>query len=128
MVIRLIILLGLFPFYLLAQDAAGILPEMPKLKDTTKQRDLIDIAKSWLHIKSKIILEEREKMVYFTFLPLTSSVPGGDGRVLITSTTLGTYFGPRKTTNISSATFAPYWNFSGRFGLPFANQCMVTRK
>jgi len=118
MVIRILIILSLLPFSLLAQDAAGILPEKPKLKDTSKQRDLIDIAKSWLHIKSKTIKAEREKMIYFTLLPLTSSVPGGDGRVLITSTTLGTYFGPRKTTNISSATFAPYWNFSGRFGLP----------
>ena len=101
-----------------AQDASTIIPENKTIKDTSLQRDLIDIAKALLHIRIKDATEIRGKKVYFSLLPFSSAVPGGAGRALITSTTAGTYLGPRKTTNISSATFTPYWNFSGRFGLP----------
>lgn len=101
-----------------AQDASTIIPENKTIKDTTLQRDLIDIAKELLHIKVKDVTEVRGRRVYFSLLPFSSAVPGGSGRALITSTTAGTYLGPRKTTNISSATFTPYWNFDGRFGLP----------
>ena len=115
-----------FLFYLLlilcsslsAQDASTIIPENKTIKDTTLQRDLIDIAKELLHIRVKDVTEIRGRKVYFSLLPFSSVVPGGSGRALITSTTAGTYLGPRKTTNISSATFTPYWNFNGRFGLP----------
>lgn len=108
----------LFPVLLLAQDASSILPQNNTVKDTATQTDLIDIATKLFHIKAKKIREQRDKKIYFSLLPISSSVPGGSGRALITSTTAAAYLGPRKTTNISSATFTPYWNFNGRFGLP----------
>ncbi len=114
-------LLPIFLFLSLAvtaQDASTIIPENKTIKDTSLQRDLIDIAKGLLHIRIKDATEINGKKIYFSLLPFSSVVPGGSGRALITSTTAGTYLGPRKTTNISSATFTPYWNFNGRFGLP----------
>jgi outer membrane protein assembly factor BamA len=54
-------------------------------------------------------------------LPISSTVPGGSGRALVTSTTAGTYLGPKATTNLTSLTFAPYWNLTNRFGLPVRN-------
>ncbi len=104
-----------------AQEASGvIIPSTPvKRRDTAGQTDLIDVARSIFKFRpGKPIREERGKNVYFSFLPFNTSVPGGSGRALITTTTAATYFGPRKTTNISSASFTPYWNFNGRFGLP----------
>ncbi|MEO8173467.1 MAG: BamA/TamA family outer membrane protein [Sediminibacterium sp.] len=112
---------ALIPFFIQAQEASGIIiPTKPVTKrDTLGQKDLIDIAKRLFNFRSgKPIREERGKNVYFSFLPFNSSVPGGSGRALITTTTAAAYFGPRKTTNISSATFTPYWNFNNRFGLP----------
>ncbi len=101
-----------------AQDAATIIPENKTTKDTSAQRDLIDIGKKILRIRINNAREIQGRKVYFSLLPFSSVVPGGSGKALITSTTAGAYLGPRKTTNISSASFTPYWNFNGRFGLP----------
>ncbi|NCI49494.1 BamA/TamA family outer membrane protein [Sediminibacterium roseum] len=116
-----VILAVLNSFVTYAQEAAGVvIPAAPvKRRDTTGQTDLIDIASRLLKLRiPKPVQEERGKTIYFSLLPFNSSVPGGSGRALITSTTAATYFGPRRTTNLSSATFTPYWNFNGRFGLP----------
>jgi hypothetical protein len=119
-VMRLLLLfICLLPDVLPAQDAPTIIPKNNNSpKDTARQTDLIDIAKDLFHIKPHKIRVEKEKKFYFSILPTTSSVPGGSGKVLMTSTTLATYLGPRRTTNLSSILFAPYWNFNGRFGLP----------
>lgn len=103
----------LLPFALLAQtpkDTANI------KVDTTGQRDLIDIGTSLFKLKPRSTNTEK-KQVYFSILPLSTSVPGGS-KALVTSTTAGFYLGDRKTTYISSVTFAPYLNFKGRYGLP----------
>lgn len=102
----------------LAQDASDMIPKQGALKDTSRQTDLIDIAKGLFNINPKNPRVQKEKKIYFSFLPIPGAVPGGAGRALITSTTAGTYLGPRNTTNLSSATFAPYWNLKNRFGLP----------
>lgn len=102
------------PFQLLAQDVI----RTAKAVDTTNKLDLIDIGRFLFNIKSKRMKSEHGKQFYFSFLPLSSTVPGG-GKALITSTTAGFYLGPRDSTYISSANFAPYFNFKGRFGLPF---------
>jgi len=105
------------PGFLRAQDAPTIIPKNNNTpKDTARQTDLIDIAKDLFHIKPHKTREEKDKQFYFSFLPTTTSVPGGSGKVLMTSTTLATYLGPRHTTNISTVLFAPFWNFKGRFG------------
>lgn len=107
-----------FPKIASAQNAGDVVPVNKQLKDTSKQTDLIDIAKDVFHIAPHHIREQHEKKVYFSILPVSGTVPGGTGRALVTSTTAGTYLGPPSTTNLSSATFAPYWNLKNRFGLP----------
>lgn len=85
--------------------------------DTTGKRDLIDIGKSFFHIQNKIDTSKKHKL-YFSILPLSSAVPGG-GRAIFTATTAGFYLGERSTTYLSTVTFAPYFNFTGRYGFPF---------
>jgi len=112
-------LLCLLPLSVFAQNASTIIPENNNsTQDTSKQTDLIDIAKSLFKINPDKPRHPSDKKVYFSILPIGANVPGGSGRALITSTTAGIYLGPRSTTNISSATFTPYWNLHSRFGLP----------
>lgn len=108
----------LWPVVLYAQDASNMIPKQSAVKDTSQQTDLIDIAKNLFKISPQKPRVQQEKKIYFSILPVPGTVPGGAGHALITSTTAGTYLGPKSTTNLSSATFAPYWNFHGRFGLP----------
>ena len=102
------------PGVLLAQNAI----DPTKQIDTTGKKDLIDVAKSIFHINTKPDTFNKGKSFYFSVLPLSSAVPGG-GRAIFTATTAGFYMGDRSTTYLSSVTFAPYFNFSGRYGLPF---------
>lgn len=115
---QLVILICFLPGVLWAQDTPGSLPNNKVSKDTARQTDLIDIAKDLFGKMPNKIKEEKEKDIYFSFLPIGATVPGGTGKALITATTAATYLGPRRTTNISSAVFTPYLNFKGRFGLP----------
>ncbi len=114
---RLFIFLCLLPKILPAQKAPNILPENNPMKDTSRQRDLLDVVKTIIHINPKKVREERERKIYFSILPF-GDAPGGTGRALVTSTTVGIYLGSKQTTHKSTGTFAPYWNFKGRFGLP----------
>jgi hypothetical protein len=100
-----------------AQNASDAISINNQVRDTSNKRDLIDIAKVLFKIKPGNKVREKPKKVFFSLLPIGANVPGG-GRALITSTSAGFYLGDRKTTNISNATFTPYWNFHGRFGLP----------
>jgi hypothetical protein len=84
--------------------------------DTTGQKDLIDIGRSLFKFKPRKYSKEK-KQIYFSILPISSAVPGGS-KAFVTSTTAGFYLGTRKSTYISSVTFAPYLNLKGRFGLP----------
>lgn len=104
-----------------AQNASSIVQDTVLKKDTARQTDLIDIAKSIFQIHPHKVRAERGKRVYFSLLPTGGTAPGGTGRALVTSTTAGMYLGPEKTTSLSTATFAPYWNFGSRFGLPLRN-------
>ncbi|GGH74262.1 hypothetical protein GCM10011379_36700 [Filimonas zeae] len=95
-----------------------MMPQNKQNKDTARQTDLIDVAKKLFHISPQKPRNQEGKRIYFSILPFGGTLPGGTGRALITSTTAGIYLGPRRTTYISTASFAPYWNFKGRFGLP----------
>ena len=118
---QFLMFLCLLPGVLWAQDAPTIIPNNNNTpKDTARQTDLIDIAKGLFH-QPKKEREDRDKKVFFSFLPFGASVPGGSGRALITATTAAIYLGPRRTTNLSTAVFTPYLNFKGRFGLPLRN-------
>jgi len=92
--------------------------------DTTGQRDLIDVAHSVFKFKPRKNYKEK-KQIYFSILPISSNVPGGS-KALVTSTTAGFYLGPRKTTYISTVTFAPYFNLKGRYGLPVHSSIWLT--
>ncbi len=111
-------MLLLLPSAIYAQTASSIIPDSVKKSDTLQQLDLIDIGKSMFHIRPKVVRTIGDKRVYFSFLPISSSEPGGTGRALVTSTSAAIYLGPRRSTNLSSMSFTPYWNFGSQFGLP----------
>lgn len=100
------------------QNAGDAIIQTKKSLDTARQTDLIDIGKALLRIRPGKIREEKDKKLYFSILPIGGTVPGGTGNALITSTSAAMYLGPKKTTNLSTATFTPYWNLGSRFGLP----------
>ncbi|MBS1662012.1 MAG: hypothetical protein JST68_13275 [Bacteroidetes bacterium] len=85
--------------------------------DTTGQRDLIGIFLRVTKIQIHHPRPETGRRVYYTVLPLSTSVPGG-GNALITSTTAGFYLGDRKETYLSTGTFSPSFNFRGQFNFP----------
>src|ERR1700761_3693501 len=103
---------------LYSQNASSIIPVQKNKIGSVGKTDLIDISKSIFHINPKANRIQKEKVVYFSILPVSSTAPGGNGKALVTSTTAGFYLGPQDTTNLSSVTFTPYWNFGNRFGLP----------
>ena len=109
-----LILFCLIPGILFAQKAI----DPNKLIDTANKKDLVDVGRALFHITPKPVEEEKGKSFYFSALPLSYAVPGG-GRALFTTTTAGFYMGDRTTTYLSSVSFAPYFNFKGRYGLPF---------
>ncbi|MDB5137946.1 MAG: hypothetical protein JWP37_4549 [Mucilaginibacter sp.] len=113
------------PAALFAQNASNVIPQNNLVKDTSQQTDLIDLAKSWLHIKPSPVKEQGGKRIYFSLLPISGAVPGGTGRALVTSTTAGLFLGPQSTTNLSTLNFAPYWNLKSRFGLPLRSSAWL---
>ena len=109
-----LIVFCLIPGILMAQKAI----DPNRLIDTAGKKDLVDVARDLFNITPKPVKEEKNKSFYFSILPLSTAVPGG-GRAIFTATTAGFYMGDRSTTYLSSVTFAPYFNFTGRYGLPF---------
>jgi len=78
---KLLVLLAccLFPCVLIAQtpvDTANI-----KDIDTTGQKDLIDVARSLFKFKHRKYQKE-QKEIYFSILPLSTNVPGGNELLL----------------------------------------------
>src|SRR5581483_4217254 len=99
----------LISYSLRAQNPVGmIIPKdsIMKYKDTTGQRDLIRVFLDFTHIHIKKPPRVDGKRVYYSLLPLGTSIPGG-GVALITSTTAGFYMGNRKTTYMSTIIFSP---------------------
>lgn len=110
----ILLILGLLPCLLLAQSP---IDKNHMNFDTTGQKDLIDVARSLLKSKPRPISVDEKKKIYFSILPVSTSIPGG-GMALLTSTTAGFYLGDRNTTYLSSVTFTPYFNLKGRYGMP----------
>jgi len=84
--------------------------------DTAGKKDIIDIGRSLLHQMPRPASTAKRK-IYFSILPVSTSIPGG-GSAVFTSTTAGFFLGDRPTTYLSSISFTPYFNLKGRFGLP----------
>jgi hypothetical protein len=101
---------------LFAQNKYRHIDSLYRESDTVRQKDLIDIARSLVKIKSRPDTAKNKKL-YFSILPVSSSMQG-PGKALITSTTAGFYLGDKSTTNLSSVSFTPYFNLQGRYGLP----------
>lgn len=109
----LIVIFCLLPVLLMAQNDTSKINS----PDTVEKKDLIDIAGSLFHIKSRPISDKEKKKFYFSIFPISSSGLS-DGHMLITSTTAGFYLGDQHTTYLSSINFTPYLNLKGRYGLP----------
>src|SRR6185312_9233330 len=106
-------------FRLLAQNPTGTLVPGDKLvEDTTGQRDIIGIAIKLAHIHLKKPPRVKGKRVYYSFIPLGSSIPGG-GQALITATNAAFNLGNPKTTFLSNVTFSPSTNLRGKWNIPF---------
>ncbi|HXB90629.1 MAG TPA: hypothetical protein VNU72_00005, partial [Puia sp.] len=110
-----------------AQNPTGTLIPPDKLvEDTTGQRDMIQIALQITHIHIKKPPQVRGKRVYYSLVPLGTSIPGG-GNALITATTAGFYLGDRANTFLSTVTFSPGTNFKGEFTLPLRTNIWSSR-
>ena len=107
------LVLGGIPFLVFAQ---GSLDKSHLNFDTTGKKDIIDVARSLFSIKPRPASTVK-KRIYFSILPVSTTIPGG-GTAVFTSTTAGFYLGDRSTTYISSVSFTPYFNLKGRYGLP----------
>jgi hypothetical protein len=102
---------------LAAQKAPDLIPQNNDMKDTSQEKDLLDVYKMWFKLPPKSKNPHPEKKVYFTLDPLANA-PTSSGNALVTSTTANIYLGPESTTYLSTVNFAPYTNFSKRYGLP----------
>ena len=97
-------------------------------EDTIARRDLIGVIKSTFHKDFNRKPHNNGKKISFSFLPVSSSVPGG-GIALVTSTTAGFYLGERKNTSLSTVSFSPYITLTGRIGYTFkSNLWLNTNK
>jgi hypothetical protein len=112
-----VLFLCVFPGLLAAQNSERKTDTIQNKRDTiVRKKDLIDVFRSLYDIKPRSDTD-RKKKLYFSFLPVSSSIVG-PGKALITSTTAGFYMGEKASTNLSSISFTPYFNFKGRYGLP----------
>jgi hypothetical protein len=100
-----------------AQSTSDMPPDNQPEIDTAIQVDIIDVYKKWFKLPPATRNTHPENKVYFTLNPLASA-PTSSGNAFVTSTTANIYLGPKETTNLSTANFAPYFNFNKRFGFP----------
>lgn len=114
----IILFCTIIPYGLWAQTPKDMLvaPAASTVKDTTGQ-DLIGLFVKYTHIRIKKPTTVEGKRVYYSLLPLSTSVPGG-GNAIVTSTTAGFYLGNRHETYMSNITFSPGFNFHGQFNFP----------
>jgi hypothetical protein len=115
--LSLTILMCALSHALFAQNAPDLNPQNNTLHDTAHQKDLLDVYKNWFKLPPESKNPHPENKVFFTLNPLANA-PTSSGNALVTSTTANIYLGPKSTTFLSSANFAPYFNFNKRFGLP----------
>src|SRR5450755_582090 len=115
--IVIMLLAGTIPILSSAQSPSDLTPQNQTVGDTAKEMDLMDVYKKWFKLPAIKENPHPENKVYFTINPLANT-PTSSGNAFVTSTTANMYLGPQSTTNLSTANFAPYFNFNKRFGLP----------
>jgi hypothetical protein len=116
-VVSIILLIGMIPIESSAQSTSDMTPQNQTVQDTARQMDLLDVFKKWFKLPEKTKNPPPQNKIYFTLNPLANA-PTSSGNAFVTSTTANMYLGPEETTNLSTANFAPYFNFNKRFGLP----------
>jgi len=85
-------------------------------EDSVNKRDLLGLIRLVFHKRAdQHATPTNSKKIYYSFLPVSSQVPGA-GIALITTTTAGFYMGSRENTSLSTVAFSPYITFSGRIG------------
>jgi hypothetical protein len=89
------------------------------------KRDVIGIIKGVFHSNVNKGQQPTSRKVYYSFLPISSEVPGG-GIALVTSTTAGFYLGDRVSTSLSAVTFSPYITAGGRIGYTFRSNIWLS--
>jgi Omp85 superfamily domain len=105
-------------FCVLAQNPTGTLVPPDKLEvDTSGKRDIIGVLVKFTHFHIKKPPRVDGQRVYYSIIPLGSSVPGG-GEALITSTNAAFNLGDKKTF-LSNVTFSPSTNLKGEWNIPF---------
>lgn len=112
-----VLLLSCITLSSFAQNAPDLTPQNQTFEDTSHQKDLLDVYKKWFKLPAATKNPHPENKIFFTLNPLANA-PTSSGNALVTSTTANVYLGPKSTTNLSTANFAPYFNFNRRFGLP----------
>ena len=112
-----VLLLSCITLSSFAQNAPDLTPQNQTFEDTSHQKDLLDVYKKWFKLPAATKNPRPENKIFFTLNPLANA-PTSSGNALVTSTTANVYLGPKSTTNLSTANFAPYFNFNRRFGLP----------
>jgi hypothetical protein len=115
--LSLSVLMAMLCLSLKAQNPPDLNPQNNLVEDTSQQKDLLDVYKKWFKLPPKPKNPHPEDKVFFTLNPLANS-PTSSGNALVTSTTANVYLGPKSTTFLSTANFAPYFNFNRRYGLP----------
>lgn len=107
-------------FHVLAQNPTGTLVPPDKLvEDTTGKRDIIGVGIKLLHLHIKKKPKVKGERIYYSIIPLGTSVPGG-GEALITSTNAAFVLGDDpQHTFLSNVTFSPSTNLKGEFNMPF---------
>jgi hypothetical protein len=110
----LIFFICIFP----ALASAQKLIDRSRLIDTSGKRDIGDIAKRTFDLSKASPRPASNNQFYFSVLPVPAN-GFGNSKAFFTATTLGFYLGNHNTTYLSNITFAPYFNFTGRYGLPF---------
>jgi len=109
------------PVCLFPQNPTGmIVPAKSHVQDTSSQKDIIGILKDFTHIQFKKPPRISGRKVYYSLLPIGTSVPGG-GTALVTATQAGFYLGDRSSTYLSNVTFSPSTNFRGVYNFPFTS-------
>jgi hypothetical protein len=112
-----VLLFGTIPIRSGAQSTSNMSAQNQAMEDTSHQMDLLDVYKKWFKLPKKPVNPHPENKIYFTLNPLANA-PTSSGNAFVTSTTANIYLGPKETTNLSTANFAPYFSFNKRFGLP----------
>ena len=104
----------------LAQNPTGTLVPPDKLEvDTSGKRDIIGVGVKLLNLHIKKKPKINGQRVYYSFIPLGTSVPGG-GEALITATNAAFVLGDDpKHTFLSNVTFSPSTNLKGEWNIPF---------